>query len=116
MAKRGNNEGSIYKRKDGRWTGAVTIGGGRASLQRKQFYGQTRQEVARKLTEALKATKDSVPLPLDRLTVGDSLGTGSKASSLQSDPKPMKAMRQQSESMSSLSWVTSGWPSLLQQI
>ena len=70
MAKRGNNEGSIYKRKDGRWTGAVTIGGGRASLQRKQFYGQTRQEVARKLTEALKATKDSVPLPLDRLTVG----------------------------------------------
>src|SRR5688500_11748011 len=45
MAKRGNNEGSIYKRKDGRWAAAVTVDGGR----RKTVYGATRAGVQQKL-------------------------------------------------------------------
>ena len=69
-AKRGNNEGSIYQRADGRWVGSVTItGGGRSFQRRKYIYGKTRQEVARKLTETLKSVQDNTPLPPDRLTV-----------------------------------------------
>ena len=49
--RRGNNEGSIYLRKDGRWCGSVTIGyKSDGKPIRKDFYGKTRQEVARKIT------------------------------------------------------------------
>ena len=67
--KRGTNEGTIYRRKDGRWTGAITIEGGRVRLKRKQFYGRTRLEVSRKLTKALEAVQEGVPLPSDRLSL-----------------------------------------------
>ena len=49
-SKRGNNEGSIYPRKDGKWVAAITVGGG----ERRVFYGDTRREAAEKLTEALR--------------------------------------------------------------
>ena len=65
VAKRGNNEGSIYEqewsqtrvRKDGtvvelrrrRWVASVTLDNGK----RKTFYGNTREEVARKLARGL---------------------------------------------------------------
>lgn len=45
MSKRGNGEGSIYRRTDGRWTAEVTIEG----RQRKFIYGKTRKEVQEKL-------------------------------------------------------------------
>ncbi len=67
--KRGNREGTIYQRKDGRWTAAVSIGGGVGRQKRKYLYGRTRAEVAKKLTDALKADQDGVSLPSDRLTV-----------------------------------------------
>lgn len=54
MAKRGNGEGTIYKRKDGRWETAVTLEGGK----RKRIYGKTRGEVSQKLAEALRARKE----------------------------------------------------------
>ena len=48
--RRGNNEGSIYQRKDGRWCGSVTIGRKTdGSLLRKDIYGKTRNEVAQKV-------------------------------------------------------------------
>jgi integrase len=50
--RRGNNEGSIYQRKDGRWCAQVTVGyreDGKAIV--KYAYGGTRQEVAKKLTQ-----------------------------------------------------------------
>lgn len=56
MAKRrGNNEGSIYRRPDGTWAGQVSVGYDPATgkLKRKSFYGRTRQEVAEKLNKAL---------------------------------------------------------------
>ena len=67
--RRGNNEGSIYQRKDGRWAAAVTTGGGRASQKRKYVYGQTRQDVAKKLTEVMKTLQDGIPIPSDTITV-----------------------------------------------
>lgn len=47
--RRGNNEGSIYLRKDGLWVGAVSLPTGR----RKVVYGRTRDDVRRRLTGAL---------------------------------------------------------------
>ena len=49
-SRRGNNEGSIYQRKDGRWVGQYTDGykeNGKQTL--KYIYGKTREEVANKL-------------------------------------------------------------------
>ena len=65
MSKRANGEGSIYKRADGRWCATVSLDLGR----RKSFYGPTREAVARKLTAALKARQDGLPLPAERQTV-----------------------------------------------
>ncbi len=67
MAKRrGNNEGSIYLRRDGRWAAALSIPGRR----RLTFYGQTREDVRRKLAGAVRAN-DLKELPDSRgLTLG----------------------------------------------
>lgn len=54
MAKRGQNEGSIRKRKDGTWEARVTIGiSADGKQQRKSLYGKTRQEVSTKMTDLL---------------------------------------------------------------
>ena len=66
MGKRGNNEGSIYKRADGRWVAAVTLPDGK----RKSLYGKTRAEVAKKLATAMKTAQEGIPLPPERETVG----------------------------------------------
>lgn len=69
MSKRANGEGSIYKRKDGRWTARISLPGGR----RKDFFGKTRQEVVAKLTVALKARQDSLPVVGEKQTVAQFL-------------------------------------------
>lgn len=52
--KRGQNEGSIRKRKDGTWEARVTVGIlANGKQQRKSLYGKTRQEVATKMTDLL---------------------------------------------------------------
>lgn len=51
--KRGYGEGSIYKRKDGRWVGVVNLGYQNGKLNRKNYYGKTRKDVSDKLTAAL---------------------------------------------------------------
>jgi len=50
MKRRGNREGSIYKRKDGRWCGSVSLGSDyqTGKLLRKVVYGKTRQEASEK--------------------------------------------------------------------
>jgi integrase len=65
MSKRANGEGSIYKRKDGRWTSRVSLSG----AKRKDFYGRTRQEVAAKLVVALRANQDGLPIVDEKQTV-----------------------------------------------
>jgi integrase len=50
--RRGNGEGTITRRKDGRWEGRYTIHTG-TEHKRKVLYGRTRAEVAEKLTKAM---------------------------------------------------------------
>jgi len=63
--KRGNNEGTVGKAKDGRWVARLTLPGGR----RKAYYGATREQVSTKLVEAKKALQDGIQPPSGQLTV-----------------------------------------------
>ncbi len=67
--KRANNEGNIKRRADGRWEARITLSDGR----RKSFYGKTRQEVSRLLTEALRNRDTGVGVLSDRQTTGQYL-------------------------------------------
>lgn len=58
MAKRGNGEGSIYRRSDGRWVGEMTIEG----RQRKFVYGKTQKAVREKLQVALQEKQQGIVL------------------------------------------------------
>lgn len=49
MAKRGRGEGSIYRRKDGRWAAEISLEGGKSKF----LYAKTRREVQEKLKTAL---------------------------------------------------------------
>jgi integrase len=67
MANRGRNEGTIFKREDGRWVAMMSLDGG----TRKSFYGKTRQDVQRKLAEALRDRDKGLPITRDeRQTFG----------------------------------------------
>lgn len=71
--KRGNGEGTIYKRKDGRWVGVVHLGWDGGKRRRKYVYGETRTQVADALTTTLRARQQGLPIPKERLTVGQFL-------------------------------------------
>jgi len=64
--RRGNNEGNIKKRSDGRWEARVSLPNGK----RKSVYGRTRADVAAKMTAVMKSAQDGVPVPNERITVG----------------------------------------------
>ncbi len=68
--RRGNAEGTIYLRKDGRWEARISLDQGR----RKAFYGRTRQEAGQKLAVALKARQDGLPPVSERQTVRQYMG------------------------------------------
>lgn len=71
--KRGQNEGTIYKRADGRWEAQYTYQDATGRTRRKSIYGKTRKEVQQQLTAALAALdRDEAPLT-DRQTVGQFL-------------------------------------------
>ena len=57
---RGNGEGTIIQRKDGRWCGVVTIGTDpeTGKPKRKYFYGKKRKDVAKKMTDLKKKLFD----------------------------------------------------------
>lgn len=67
--KRGNSEGSISKRADGRWQARITLENG----TRKYFYGRTRQEVARLLAAAIRDRDHGLPIVGERQTVSQYL-------------------------------------------
>ncbi|MEY2590544.1 MAG: hypothetical protein QOJ67_2528 [Acidimicrobiaceae bacterium] len=68
--KRGNGEGSLYKRSDGRWAGSVDLGWEGGKRRRKVVYGRTQAEALGKLRAAQASVKSNLPLPDERLTVG----------------------------------------------
>jgi integrase len=54
--RRGNNEGTIFQRKDGKWMGQITVGySENGKIKRKSYFGHTRAEVALKMTTDLSA-------------------------------------------------------------
>jgi len=62
MTRRANGEGTLFRRKDGRWVAAVympTTAGGR---RRKFVYGRTREEARRKQTELLRQADRGIPI------------------------------------------------------
>ena len=67
--RRGNSEGSITKRPDGRWEARISLEGGK----RKSVYAKTRQEVARRLAEMTRDRDKGLPIVGDRQHVGDFL-------------------------------------------
>ncbi len=71
MAKRGNGEGSIYKRvKDGRWVGSIDLGYGSGRRQRRAYYGRTQAEVRDRLAAARRTHQQGLSLGSERQTVG----------------------------------------------
>src|SRR5262249_10221828 len=69
--KRGNSEGSITRRPDGRWEARITLEGGK----RKSFYAKTRQEAARRLAEALRDRDRGLPIVGERQTLAQFLAS-----------------------------------------
>jgi integrase-like protein len=75
--KRGNNEGSITRRKNGLWMAQITVGRDpiTGKPKRATFYGKTRQEVADKLTRALRDKQQGTFMAPHKLTLGEWLHT-----------------------------------------
>ncbi|MCT1619302.1 tyrosine-type recombinase/integrase [Janibacter hoylei] len=69
MSRRANGEGSIYQRKDGRWTGAVYVLNRDGGRQRRQVYGRTRAEVAGKVADLLTLNRQHIPAAPVEMTV-----------------------------------------------
>lgn len=67
-SRRGNNEGSIYRYRNG-WAGQVSLPDG----SRPTFYGLTREQVQEKIRKALRAVEDGVPVVTTRMTVAEYL-------------------------------------------
>jgi len=82
MGKRGNGEGTIYRRKDGKWATQYTVYTAEGR-KRKTLYGKTRSEVAAKLTKALSDREGGSPLMLE-ISHSDLIWTGGS-------PTPFKA-------------------------
>jgi integrase len=66
--KRGNGEGSITKRSDGRWMARYTVHTA-IGPKRKHIYGRTRQEVAEKLSKAVSDRVGGVVFDRDHETL-----------------------------------------------
>ena len=67
--KRGNNEGSIYQRADGKWCSVLWTENGR----RKVVYGRSREDVAGKLALALADRAKGLPIAVERQTAAQFL-------------------------------------------
>lgn len=67
--RRGPNEGTITKRKDGRWEARVSLDGGR----RKCYYAQSYEDALEKLTRARADRQNGIPIITERQTVKELL-------------------------------------------
>src|SRR5215217_5407607 len=72
MGRRGNNEGSISRRKDGRWMGRYTVHTSEGPKQR-AVYGKTREDAAEKLTKAMADRDGGIVYDAGKQTVGEYL-------------------------------------------
>jgi integrase len=72
MGKRGNGEGSIWRRKSGGWSAQYTVYTSEGR-KRRTLYGKTRQEVAAKLSKALADREGGLTFDAGAMTVGEYL-------------------------------------------
>jgi integrase len=68
MGRRGNGEGTITRRKDGRWEARYTVH--TEGPKRRVLYGKTRKEVADKLAKALTDRASGYTFDTENMTVG----------------------------------------------
>jgi integrase len=68
--KRGRGEGSIFRRKDGRYAATISDGYRNGKRARKTFYGTTRKVVSGQLNKALRDQELGRPVAVARQTVG----------------------------------------------
>ena len=71
MLRRGNNEGSIYKDKQGRWRGVVSMPSADGKYRRKYIYGKSRKEVSEKMNELLSQLSTNTYVEPNRTTLYD---------------------------------------------
>lgn len=70
MASRGRGEGSIHRRKDGLWSGQVSLGfDGQGRRVRPTVYGKTKREVQQKLMALQRDALKGLPVKPERITV-----------------------------------------------
>lgn len=69
MAKKGNNEGSVYKDKQGKWRGAVTLYTADGKPKRKYFYGKTKREVTEKVNQVLNELRTNTYIEPSKVTL-----------------------------------------------
>jgi integrase len=70
--KRGNNEGSIYRRKNGTWAAQYTVWTAEGR-KRRSVSGKTRADVSRKLTDAMADRNGGLLYDAGKLTIGEYL-------------------------------------------
>lgn len=75
MAKRGNGEGSIYKRNDGRWMGSLSVKDKNNNSTRKTVYGKTKSEVISKMDLLKHDIRTGSYVEPDKITVAEWLKT-----------------------------------------
>ena len=75
MGRRGNNEGSIYKDKQGRWRGAVTLYTTEGKQKKKIFYGKTKREVTDKVNQVLSELRSNTYIEPSKVTLYEWLCT-----------------------------------------
>ncbi len=71
--RKANGEGTIYRRKDGRYEGAAYFRTTSGVRKRLRVYGRTREEVHTSLTEAKAKAQQGIPLPDRVWQLGDYL-------------------------------------------
>ena len=93
MSRRGHNEGSIFRRNDGRWASTIDLGWQAGKRRRKTYYGRTRVEVQAKLIDALRSLRDNVPILDDRQTTSNYLAIWLETSATVSEAEDVQVLR-----------------------
>ncbi len=73
MGRRGNAEGSVWRRADGRWSGSYFVPQPRGGRVRRYVYGTTRDEVHRKLVDLMAQVARGLPVASTQETVASYL-------------------------------------------
>lgn len=71
MRRRANGEGNVRQRGDGRWEARVSLGDGR----RQSLFGRTQREAIEKLRALQRGQDQGIPIPTERHSVGEYLGS-----------------------------------------